>query len=379
MSARPRLLHIHSSFDPGGKELRCARLIDAFGAQAEHAIISAKSGALGARNAISARSPVAYPQDFPPLTGLPTLGRLRQIAAAMAGYDLILTYNWGAMDAVMAHTLYADVHKLGPLIHHEDGFNEDEANRLKLRRNWYRRIALGRTAALVVPSRRLEQVARDAWAQPPHRIHRIVNGIPTAAFAKKARAAALPGLIKRKGEFWVGSLGGLRQVKRYDRLVRAVAQLPDQWQLVIFGEGPERERLSALATSLGIEHRLHLPGFVARPEQVIGLFDVFALSSDSEQFPISVVEAMAAGLPVAAPDAGDIAQMVASENRPFVTPVGDEAALAQALRTLADDPAMRIAIGAVNREKARKAYDEAHMIERYRRLYWAAMGREVPA
>src|SRR5690606_31501226 len=142
-----------------------------------------------------------------------TLGRLRRIAAAMAGYDLILTYNWGAMDAVMAHTLYADVHKLGPLIHHEDGFNEDEAKRLKLRRNWYRRIALGRSAALVVPSRRLEAVALDAWAQPPHRIHRIVNGIPTAAFAKKPRAAALPGLIKRKGEFWVGSLGGLRQVK----------------------------------------------------------------------------------------------------------------------------------------------------------------------
>jgi glycosyltransferase involved in cell wall biosynthesis len=170
----------------------------------------------------------------------------------------------------------------------------------------------------------------------------------------------------------------LRQVKRYDRLVRAAAKLPDEWQLVILGEGRERERLVELAASLGIEHRLHLPGFVARPEQVVGLFDVFALSSDSEQFPISVVEAMAAGLPVAAPDVGDIAEMVASENRPFITAVGDEAALAQALRTLADDPATRTAIGAVNREKARKAYDEAHMIERYRRLYWAAMGRDVP-
>lgn len=379
MSARPRLLHIHSSFDPGGKELRSARLIDAFGPQAEHAIVSAKPGALGARNVISARSAVTYPQDFPPLTGLPSLGRLRRVAAAMAGYDLILTYNWGAMDAVMAHTLYADVHQLGPLIHHEDGFNEDEAKRLKLRRNWYRRIALGRTSALVVPSRRLEEVALDAWAQPPHRIHRIANGIPTAAFAKKPRAATLPGLIKRKGEFWVGSLGGLRQIKRYDRLVRAAAALPDEWQLVIFGEGPERERLTALAASLEIEHRVHLPGFVAKPEQVIGLFDVFALSSDSEQFPISVVEAMAAGLPVAAPDVGDIADMVVDENRPFITGVGDEAALAQALRALAADPAARSAIGAINREKARKAYDEAHMIERYRRLYWAAMGREVRA
>jgi glycosyltransferase involved in cell wall biosynthesis len=71
--------------------------------------------------------------------------------------------------------------------------------------------------------------------------------------------------------------------------------------------------------------------------------------------------------------------MVTQENSPFITPVGDEAALAQALCTLADNPAARTSIGAANREKARKAYDEAHMIKRYRRLYWAAMGREAPA
>jgi glycosyltransferase involved in cell wall biosynthesis len=376
IASRPRLLHIHSSFDPGGKELRAAQLINAFGPKIEHTIVSATPGALGAASAISARVPVRYPRDFPPLTGFPGFGRLRRVAAAMAGYDLILTYNWGAMDAVMAHTLYADVHELPPLIHHEDGFNEDEAKRLKLRRNWYRRVALGRAAALVVPSRRLEQVALTAWSQPPHRIHRIPNGIPTAAFAKKPRAGVLPGLLKRKGEFWLGSLGGLRQVKRYDRLVRAIATLPDEWQLVILGEGPERTALTSLAVQLGVEHRVHLPGFVDRPERAIGLFDVFALSSDSEQFPISAVEAMAAGLAVVAPDVGDIADMVAAENRPFVTPAGDDAALALALRTLADDPLARTAIGAINREKARKAYDETHMIERYRRLYAAAMERD---
>ena len=379
MSTRPRLLHVHSSFDAGGKELRCARLVNAFGPKVEHAVVSAAPGALGARTAISAPIPVTYRTDFPPLKGAPSFGRLRRIAAAMTGYDLILTYNWGSMDAVMAHTLYADLYKLGPLIHHEDGFNEDEAKRLKLRRNWYRRFALGRAAALVVPSQQLEQIALDAWAQPRSRIHRIANGIPTLAFSKKPARNVLPNLIKRKEEFWIGSLGGLRQVKRYDRLVRAVAGLPDNWQLVIFGDGPEREPLIALAISLGIEHRLHLPGFVAKPEQVIGLFDIFALSSDSEQFPISLVEAMAAGLPVAAPAVGDVADMVASENRPFIAAAGDDDAFALALRTLVLDRAGRTAIGAANREKARKAYDETDMIERYRRLYWTAMGRELPA
>jgi hypothetical protein len=102
-----RVLHLHSTFDPGGKELRCARLINAFGPAAEHTIVSAKPEALGAASAIEWPNSARYPRDFPPLAGVPMPGRLQRLAKAMAGFDLILTYNWGAMDAVMAHTLFA--------------------------------------------------------------------------------------------------------------------------------------------------------------------------------------------------------------------------------------------------------------------------------
>ena len=104
----------------------------------------------------------------------------------MRGYDLVLTYNWGAMDAVMAHTLFADVYKLPPLVHHEDGFNEDEAERPQAAAQLYRRIALGRGAALVVPSRTLERIALErlaAAAQPgaPHRQrHRHRRAMPAS-------------------------------------------------------------------------------------------------------------------------------------------------------------------------------------------------------
>jgi glycosyltransferase involved in cell wall biosynthesis len=342
-----------------------------------HAIVSAKPGALGAAKLISRSIPVTYPTKFPPLSGLPTPGRLQRIAHAMKGYGLILTYNWGAMDAVMAHTLFSKAMGLPPLIHHEDGFNEDEAGGLKKRRNWYRTLALGRTAALVVPSRGLERIAREVWHQPTTRIHRIENGIEVAAYGRKPRTDVLPKLIKHKGELWVGTLAGLRAVKNLPLLVRAFATTPKEWQLVILGEGPERAAIEAEAERLGIEHRVHLPGFVKQPREVIGLCDIFALSSDSEQFPISLVEAMAAGLPVAAPGVGDIAEMVAPENAPFIVPRGDEKALGEALVELALEPGERRRIGEANRRKAREKFDEQRMIERYRRLYASAMGRKT--
>ena len=156
----------------------------------------------------------------------------------------------------------------------------------------------------------------------------------------------------------------------------ACAGLPDEWQLVIAGEGPERDAILAEAAACGVEHRVHLPGFVADPAKAVGLFDVFALSSHSEQFPISVVEAMAAGLPIAAPRVGDIAAMVASDNGPYLCEPGSEIALAGAIAALAADRSLRQRIGEANRRKAVGEYDERGMIERYRALYWGLMGRK---
>ena len=374
---RPKILHLHSTFSPGGKELRSVHLMNAFGDRAGHVIVSGERGEMGAAKHIQPRVPTAYPQNFPPLQGAPTPGRLLKLARAMQGHDLVLTYNWGAIDAVMAHTLFKDAMGLPPLIHHEDGFNEDERERLKTRRNWYRRVALGKAAGLVVPSETLEEIALVTWQQPMGRVKRIANGINTMAFGKKPKAGALRGVIKQKDERWVGTLAGLRPVKNLPRLVRAFAPLPDHWQLVIVGEGPEREAIRAEAERLDIGHRLHMPGFASDPARFVGLFDIFALSSHSEQFPLSVIEAMAAGCPIAAPAVGDIAQMVCEGNAPFIVPPTEESALQRALDALAKDDTKRAAIGGANRELTREQYDQRQMIDSYRRLYGSAMGREL--
>ena len=369
-----RVLHLHSSFDLGGKEARCVQIINALGMGVAHTIVSGVPGAMAAARRIVPGIAWDAGSAFPALQGKPTPSRLMALARAMRGYDLVLTYNFGAMDAVLAHTLFGALLGLPPLVHHEDGFNADEAARLRPARNWYRRIALGRASAVVVPSARLEEIALSVWQQPREKVHKVANGIATAAYTGKPRADALPRVIKREGELWLGTLAGLRGVKNLPRLVRAFAGLPAPWQLVILGEGPEREAIRAEAVRLEIGHRVHLPGHAGAPAKVVGLFDLFALSSDSEQFPISVVEAMAAGLAVVSTDVGDVRAMVSAENRPFITALGDEAALAEALVKLAGDADLRGAVGAANRALAVAKYDEASMVERYRAIYGAACG-----
>ncbi len=370
-----RVLHLHSSFNPGGKELRTAKLIGAFGPGIEHTIVSGVPGAMGAAAAIDPAIPVTYPDDFPSLTGRLSLSRFRQIAQAMHGFDLVLTYNWGAMDAVMAHRLFARRLGLPPLVHHEDGFNQDETARLNPQRNLFRRIALPVAAALVVPSQKLEGIALNIWRQPRGRVRRIANGIPLAAYNQPARPDALPGLVKQPGELWLGTLAGLRAIKNLPRLVRAFAAMPAPWKLVIVGEGPERAVIADQAAALGLTDRVLLPGFAPDPAAVTGLFDLYALSSDSEQFPISVVEAMAAGLAVVSPAVGDVAAMVSRENARWIVPPGDDAGLASILAAAAADSAARAAIGAANRARSQAEYGEEAMIAAYRAVYGGALGR----
>lgn len=368
-AAALNILHLHSSFDLGGKEARAVRLMNAFGARARHSIVSGVPGALGARAAIDPAIRADFPQDTPSLTGRPSVGRYQALARYMRRFDLVLSYNWGAMDGVMARRLFGQ--GLPPLIHHEDGFNEDEAVRLKPERTIFRRIALPAAQALVVPSATLETIARKTWKQPDWRIQRIANGIDVRRYAGQRDARAIPGFVRRRDDLVIGSVAGLRAVKDLSRLVRAVATLPANVRLVIVGEGPERETILSAARAAGIADRVHLPGFLDRPWRYVGLFDIFALSSKSEQFPISVVEAMAAGISVASPDVGDVFAMLSDENRGLLA----GASLETALRSLVLDESLRKRVGAANRARAVGEYDEDGMIARYALLYGGAVGR----
>lgn len=369
-----RILHLHSSFSLGGKEARAVRLMNLMGPRARHVILSAVPEAMGARDAIDPAIEVRFPADAPPLFGKPGLKRYRAIARYMRRFDLVLSYNWGAMDGVMAHRLFSPFHNLPPMIHHEDGFNEDESVRRNWKRNIFRRLALPTTDALVVPSTMLERIAADDWGKR-RRVQLIRNGIDVAAYAKPP-VVPIPGLDRREGEVLIGTVAGLRKVKDIPRLVRAAADLPAAVRLVVVGEGPERDAIAAEAAACGMADRLVMPGFMAEPARWIGHFDLLALSSRSEQAPIAVIEAMAAGLPVVSPDVGDVAAMVSGQNFPFVAT--DETAFRKALATLVIDAGLRARVGHANRSVAAARFDESTMVAAYENLYGRALkGRRL--
>ncbi|WBO22059.1 glycosyltransferase [Sphingomonas abietis] len=371
-----RILHLHSTFALGGKEARAVRLMNAFGDRAEHVVLSAVPGALGARDAIDPAIAVTFPGEgeAPSLIGRPGPRRYWHMARYMAGFDLVLSYNWGAMDGVAARRLYAGMMRLPPLVHHEDGFNADEWERQKPARMLFRRAMLGAAHRLVVPSERLEKIARRDWHQPARHIRRIANGIPLERYGVPA-ADAIPGFRRAPGDVVVGTLAGLRAVKNLPRLVRGFARSGAGGRLVIVGEGPERDAILATAQSEGVADRLLLPGFLADPSRYVGHFDIFALASDSEQFPISLIEAMAAGLPVVSTDVGDVRSMVSQENRRYIVPVADDAGFADAIGRLVANRDVRHRLGSANRTLAWSRYGEAAMIADYAALYGEAIGR----
>ncbi len=372
MTVPKRILHLHSSFDLGGKEARAVRLMNAMGDKAHHVILSAAPDALGAKDAIAPGIKVDFPGTAAPaLHGKPAPGRYWRLARYMRAFDLVLSYNWGSMDGVMAHRILAPLMALPPLIHHEDGFNEDEREKRNVKRDLFRRFALPTADKVMVPSETLRSIARDGWHCGADQVVKYDNGIRLSDYAA---ASTSPPIAKAPGDIWVGTIAGLRAVKNLPALVRAVAMTRDpRLHLVIAGEGPERAAIEAEAQRQGLSARLHMLGFHPRPAEIAPHFDIFALSSFSEQQPISLIEAMAAGVPAACFAVGDIVNMVAPENTPYIVPPNDVEALSRALAALVADADGRAAIGAANRATARDRFDERKMIGEFMRIYGGAM------
>jgi len=207
-----------------------------------------------------------------------------------------------------------------------------------------------------------ERVSREVEALvglPAGSVRTIHNGVPDDQPAPARRPG--PGRL-------VGAIGRLEHQKGFDILLRALAEVPGA-DLCVVGEGSERFRLEQLAVELGIAERVAWEGWSDNPRSYLAAFDVLALPSRFEGFPLAVLEALLACSAVAAADVGSVAEAVLGGETGLLVPPEDPAALAAALRRLLADPLLRERLGGQGRQLVLERFTAGHMTRAFESLY----------
>ncbi len=195
----------------------------------------------------------------------------------------------------------------------------------------------------------------------------IVNGVDIDHFKSSTEIQG-----SDPGTFHIGSIGSLTIQKGYSNLVQAVKLLSDRdvpAKLTFIGDGPLREELEQQATESGIIDRVVFAGTTSDVMQVLPSFDVVAGSSLREGLPLSVLEAMAAGLPVVTTDVGGNKEAIINGSTGILVPAGDPSALAEALETLWKDTEKRVAMGKAGRSRVEEHFSAQNMVTATEKIY----------
>jgi glycosyltransferase involved in cell wall biosynthesis len=179
-------------------------------------------------------------------------------------------------------------------------------------------------------------------------------------------------------------VGRLQAPKDPITLVRALALLPARsFEAVLIGDGPERAAVEDEIGRLGVGGAVRVLGERSDVPELLAAAEIFVLSTRSEGLPLSVLEAMAAGLPVIASNVGGIPELVADGVSGVLVPPGDPAALAEAIEALLENPALALELGAAGRRRVVENFDleavrEAHLALYRRMLATRGLPRPSP-
>lgn len=212
-----------------------------------------------------------------------------------------------------------------------------------------------------------DQSGRDLhhlYGIPERSIRTIHNGVPV----KRVDAVVLDHRPV------IGCAARFEDQKQLDVLVEALAELPGT-RLVLVGDGTRRADLEALAVRLDVAERVTFVGWVADARPWISSFDVFVLPSREEAFPLTIVEAMFAGVPVVATDVGSVSEAVLDGETGLLVPSGDRPALVEAVRRLLDEPYLADRLARQAERRARRRFSAHEMAGAYDALWSEVLAR----
>jgi glycosyltransferase involved in cell wall biosynthesis len=243
------------------------------------------------------------------------------------------------------------------------------------------------TFAVVHVSESQATEARRLGLAPAGRTRVIVNGIDAAAVRATAARAPLSraGLGLRPDALVLATVARFDPVKRLGVLLRAMPRLLErvpEAQLLIVGDGPQRDALRALARALGPGEPVVFAGAIPDAARVFPLVDLYVTASSREGLPLAVLEAMACGLPVLATLAPGHVDAVEAEVTGRLVPLDDAPGLAAAAALMLRDPAGRARMGRAGRERVERHFGQARMLAEIAAVYREAasiLGRRPSA
>jgi glycosyltransferase involved in cell wall biosynthesis len=178
------------------------------------------------------------------------------------------------------------------------------------------------------------------------------------------------------------AVGRLRAPKDPVSLVRALELLRGPFQALLVGGGPDRPAVEEALRRSGLGGTVTLAGERPDVPEILASSSIFVLSSRAEALPVSVLEAMAAGLPVVATRVGGVPELVVEGETGLLVPPGDPRALAAALQRLLDEPELRARLGAAGRARVEEHFTLESFLESHLDLYrraLAARGLPLPS
>lgn len=219
---------------------------------------------------------------------------------------------------------------------------------------------------VVAVSREVARTLTDTYRFDPARVDVIANGVPVLGGAEEP-------MLPRPGGFHIGTVGRLVPVKDFNLFLEMAAailrQTDDDVRFSILGDGPLRSALSRTVRDLNLQNSVDLLAPRADPESYYRSLDVYVNTSRDEGLPLSVLEAMACGIPVVAPLVGGIPEIIADGVEGFLVRSRRPTEFAGSCVTLIKDRDLRITMGRNASMRARLHYSDRRMAECYEELY----------